>query len=137
MVEQYKMYMKYSKTKIINKDNNLVIDISKTDNNNISSNLNISCPNNPCYNNNGKNSLNNETRNTNNKISYINVDLSNLYMEKEKGNEKENIKSKKTIDCIDNISNKISNSNLVIKRINISNYNNLNELENDIFKYFE
>ena len=123
VIEEYKIYMRYSKTNRINKDNkNININFKKNENNS-GNNLNISCPNNPCFKKDKKISFNNEIRNTNNKISYINIDLSNMYIEKEK------INNKKTIDSIDDINSKINNSNSIIKRINISNYNNINDLE--------
>ena len=132
LIEKYKSFSRYSKTKLINNiKNNKDININTNKSENTSgNNLNISCPNNPCLKKSNKISFNNETRNTN-KVSYINIDLANIVIEKDK------INNKKTIDSIDDINNKINNSNSIIKRINISNYNNINDLERDIFEHFE
>ena len=132
LIEAYKVYMRYSKTKIINKDKekdkdknsdnkNIKINIKKNEND-LGNNLNISCPNNPCFKKDKKISFNNEVRNTNNKISYINIDLTNIYIEKEN-----KINNKKTIDSIEDINSKF----------NISNYYNINDLEKDILEHFE
>ena len=132
ILEKYKLYSKYSKTKIVNrnKDKENQIDINKNENNS-GINLNISCPNNPLFNNENKNLYyNNGVRNTNNKINYINIDLTDAYIEKEK------INNKKTIDSVDDINSKINNNNSILKRINFSNYNNINELEKDIYGHF-
>ena len=132
ILEKYKLYSKYSKTKIINnnKDKENQIDINKNENSS-GNNLNISCPNNPLFKNENKNLFNNNRiRNTNNKINYINIDLTETYIEKEK------INNKKTIDSVDDINSKINSSNSILKRINISNYNNINDLEKDICGHF-
>ena len=133
ILEKYKLYSKYSKTKIINKkfnsdNNDNKININKNTNNS-GNNLNISCPNNPLFKKDIRIPSNNEVRNTNNKINYINIDLTNIMLEKDK------INNKKTIDSVDDINIKInnSNSNSILKRINISNYNNINDLEKDIY----
>ena len=130
LIEAYKVYMRYTKTKIINKEKekdknsdnkNININISKNEID-LGNNLNISCPNNPCFKKDKKITFNNEVRNTNNKISYINIDLTNIYIEKEN-----KINNKKTIDSIEDINSKI----------NLSNYYNVNDLEKDILEHFE
>ena len=121
LLEKYKLFMKYSKTKKIKNNNE-----NKTENNS-GNNLNISCPNNHHSKRDNKNSINYEFRNTNNKISYINIDLTNFPIEKDL------INNKKTIDSIDDINDKINNSSSLIKLMNISNYNNINDLEKDIY----
>ena len=130
VLEKYKLYSKYSKTKVINstRDKENKINMNKSENNS-GNNLNISCPNNPFFKKDNKNLYNNhnEVRNTNNKISYINIDLTNIYIEKDK------INNKKTIDSVDDINSKINNSNSILKRINISNYKNIKDLEKDIY----
>ena len=131
ILEKYKLYSKYSKTKIINnkdntanKDNKICIN---KNGNNSGNNLNVSCPNNPLFKKDIRISSNNEERNTSNKISYINIDLTNKYSEKDK------INSKKTIDSADDTNIKMNNTNSVLKKINISNYSNINDLEKDIY----
>ena len=120
VIEKYKLLIRCSKTKLI--DNIIGKKNKKTDNNS-GIKLNISCPNNQL-----SKRDNNEIRNTNNKISCINIDLTTL--DKEKNN-------KKTIDSVDDINCKINKSNSIIKSKNISNYNNIKELEKDIYEHLE
>ena len=120
VIEKYKLLIRCSKTKLID---NIIEKKNKKTENNSGIKLNISCPNNQL-----SKRDNNEIRNTNNKISCINIDLTNI--DKEKNN-------KKTIDSVDDINCKINKSNSIIKSKNISNYNNIKELEKDIYEHLE
>ena len=120
VIEKYKLLIRCSKTKLID---NIIGKKNKKADNNSGIKLNISCPNNQL-----SKRDNNEIRNTNNKISCINIDLTTL--DKEKNN-------KKTIDSVDDINCKINKSNSIIKSKNISNYNNIKELEKDIYEHLE
>ena len=145
LIDKYKLLIKYSKNKInlnfkenknnpINnitnnnkniKDNNTEVQTKIMNENNKINNLNISCPNNPCFKKEFKNTFN-EVRNTNDKNNYINIDLTNIYNEKQKNN-------KKTIESFDDINSKINNSHSIIKKVNMSNYNYISDLEKDIY----
>ena len=119
IIEKYKLLMRCSNTKLIN---SLREKKNKKIGNYSGAKLNISCPNNALS------QKDNEIRNTNNKISYINIDLTNI--------EKDNNINKKTIDTVDDDS-KINKSNSNYNRNNISNYNNVKDLEKDIYEQFE
>ena len=119
LIEKYKLLMRCSNTKLIN---SLREKKSKKIGNYSGAKLNISCPNNSLS------QKDNEIRKTNNKISYINIDLTSI--------EKNNKNNKKTIDSVDDDS-KINKSNSNFKRSIISNYNNVKDLEKDIFDQFE
>ena len=110
LLEKNKLLMNFPKNNKENKntDKNKIIDV-------IPSNLNTSCP---------KNTIVNDLRKTEEKISIINIDLtSTSSLEK-----KYYIKSKrKTIESFD-----INNE----KGININKYKNVNELEKDISDHF-
>ena len=110
LLEKNKLLMNFPKNNKENKhnDKNKIIDV-------IPSNLNTSCP---------KNTIVNDLRKTEEKISIINIDLtSTSSLEK-----KYYIKSKrKTIESFD-----INNE----KGININKYKNINELEKDINDHF-
>ena len=110
LLEKNKLLLNFPKNNKENKhnDKNKIIDV-------IPSNLNTSCP---------KNTIVNDLRKTEEKISIINIDLtSTSSLEK-----KYYIKSKrKTIESFD-----INNE----KGININKYKNINELEKDINDHF-
>ena len=110
LLEKNKLLLNFPKNNKENKNNdkNKIIDV-------IPSNLNTSCP---------KNTIVNDLRKTEEKISIINIDLtSTSSLEK-----KYYIKSKrKTIESFD-----INNE----KGININKYKNVNELEKDISDHF-
>ena len=117
LIEKYKILMRCSNTKLIKSFREKK---NKKLENYTGVKLNISCPNNALSKKDSK-----EIRKTNNKISYINIDLTNI--------ERDNIINKKTIESVDDIDSKIGKS--ISKKRNISNYNSVKDLEKDIFEH--
>lgn len=137
IIDQYKLLIRHSKTNRLtsNKRNNLNSNIKnneiqkKRNGINSGNNLNISCPNNHCLKNDYKINSSNKIRNTNDKIDYIKIDLTDTLMEKEE-------KNKKTIESIEEINSKINSNYTISEKINLSNCN-VYDLEKDICQNLE
>ena len=108
---------------ILLEKNNFFLNLNNVKNKNLN-NLNLS---------NNKETLNNEYRKTNDKISLINIDLtSTSSLEKKNYNINNN---KKTIDSFD-FEHTTLNDNSLNKKISLSKYKTINELEKEIYEHY-
>ena len=136
LIEKHKLFNKYSKTKLLkflksNKTNlsyKINSDIKHINTSGNHLDLSSSINNTEKFNN--KASFQNEIKTKKNKISCIKIDLMNNI------NDYDIYKNQKTLDSIDDVNRTNDKDMNYLKQINLSQYNNINDLKNDIYLKF-